>query len=111
MDMLELTGPRSLLALAARGVLPLSVTSWLASMGPTMRTAGAAVCAVEATEQSKATEQSNALAKTEKGRVRIFAMAGFLDPFFEEDPGRQEKLLLRVKMLAGGLLNGTELPV
>ena len=91
MDMLELTGPRSFMALAASGVLPLSVTSWPASMGPRMRIAGAAVCAVKDTEQSKA------LARIEKGKLRIFAMAGFLDPFFEEDPGRQEKLLLHVK--------------
>ena len=69
-----------------RMTLPVSVTSWLSSIGPAMRTAGAVPCAINAVAQSTAP------ANAQRGSERKFAMVVFLCPFLGDNPRIMRKL-------------------
>src|ERR1700761_383239 len=72
--------------MAAGCVLPFRVTSWLSSIGPVMRTAGAACCAKEMLDRNSAP------ASTHKGRERRFDISVVLDFYLRRNTRRAEKL-------------------
>src|SRR5271157_6198096 len=88
---LSAAAPRSFLALASGCMVPLSVFSWLSSIGLTIRAAGAGFWAIAAVTHS------NAPANTQRERKRRVSIVVFLCLSSEKIPLAEEKVAVPIK--------------